>query len=113
MLLEELSGVRLSQRPPLEDPPKTLGEILRSMRLAYARAHLVNADLSEYNVLTDGGSVWLIDWPQAIDASHPNSGELLRHDVNAITAFFRRAYDAELDQEKAFDYVTGRTEQLE
>lgn len=112
VLLEELSGVRLSQRPFLEDPAKALRNIIDSVRLAFAKAGLVNADLSEYNVLTDGASVWLIDWPQAVNASHPNSLELLKHDVDAVTAFFRRAYGVELDRQKALDYVVGKTEEL-
>ena len=81
VLLEELSGVRLSQRPALEDPAGGLRAVLESIRTAYTKAGLVNADLSEYNVLTDGARFWLIDWPQAVAAEHPNGSELLIHDV--------------------------------
>jgi RIO kinase 2 len=108
VLLEELSGVRLSQRPYMEDPAGALRSVVGSARIAYMRAGLVNADLSEYNILTDGRSVWLIDWPQAVSTSHPNSGELLMHDIKAVTTFFRRAYDIESDVEGAFEYVTGK-----
>lgn len=113
VLLQELSGVRLSQRPYLEDPDRCLGDILGSMRLAYTKASLVNGDLSEYNVLTDGAKVWLIDWPQAVSASHPNSEELLKHDVGAVISFFRRAYGILMDQEIAFDFVVGKSKRLE
>lgn len=108
VLLEELSGVRLSQRPYMEDPVAALSKVIESMRKAYQEARLVNSDLSEYNILTDGSSVWLIDWPQAVAASHPNSGELLLHDVMAVFTFFRRAYDIEEDPKKAYDYITGK-----
>jgi RIO kinase 2 len=113
VLLQELSGVRLSQRPYLENPMGALKTIVESMRTAFVEARLVNADLSEYNILTDGASVWLIDWPQAVDSGHPNSDELLRHDVNAVTTFFRRAYDVESDAERIFLYVRGKTAALE
>ena len=113
VLLEELSGVRLSQRPYLENPRKALRTVIESVRVAYTRARLVNADLSEYNILTDGASVWLIDWPQAVDAGHPNSAELLLHDVKAVVSFFRRAYGVESDPTKVFDFVSGKTESLE
>ncbi len=113
VLLEELSGVRLSQRPFLEDPAGALRAIIDSMRTAYLKANLVNADLSEYNVLTDGASVWLIDWPQAVDAGHPNSADLLGHDVKAVTAFFRRAYAVDQDFESAYEYVRGLSSRLE
>ncbi|HEV2138306.1 MAG TPA: RIO1 family regulatory kinase/ATPase [Nitrososphaerales archaeon] len=113
VLLEELSGVRLSQRPYMEDPAEALKTVMESMRKAYSEARLVNSDLSEYNILTDGSSVWLIDWPQAVDASHPNSTELLLHDVNAVTTFFRRAYGVETDSKRAYDYVVGKSTRLE
>jgi RIO-like serine/threonine protein kinase len=113
VLLQELSGVRLSQRPFLEDPESALRTVIESMRTAYMRANLVNADLSEYNILTDGASVWLIDWPQAVDAGHPNGSELLMHDVKAVAAFFRRAYELDSDPAKVFEYVSGRSTSLE
>jgi RIO kinase 2 len=113
VLLQELSGVRLSQRPYMEDPARALRTIIESMRTAFVSAGLVNADLSEYNILTDGASVWLIDWPQAVDSGHPNSGDLLTHDVNAVTSFFRRAYDVESDAGEVFLYVSGKKQSLE
>jgi RIO kinase 2 len=113
VLLEELSGVRLSQRPYLENPKAALTKVIEAMRIAYVKVKLVNADLSEYNILTDGASVWLIDWPQAVDAAHPNSLELLTHDVGAVLRFFARAYGIELDQARALEYVSGRIGSLE
>jgi RIO kinase 2 len=113
VLLEELSGVRLSTRPELSDAHRVLEKILRAVREAFLSASLINADLSEYNILTDGERVWLIDWPQAVGTSHPNSVELLRHDVVSVVKFFGRAYDVVLDEERAIEYVTGRAEGLE
>jgi len=113
VLLEELSGVRLSQRPYLEDPKKAFETILGEVRTAYLKAGLVNGDLSEYNVLTDGVSVWLIDWPQAVAATHPNSPELLEHDVKAVATFFRRAYGVDWDADKAVEYANGQSSRLE
>ena len=113
VLLEELSGVRLSNRPELVDPKQALTRILAAMRVAFVDANLVNADLSEYNILTDGERVWLIDWPQAVHASHPNAVELLHHDVNAVLKFFTRAYGVTLGAETAFEYVTGKRPSLE
>ncbi|MDG7013379.1 MAG: hypothetical protein JRN11_02755 [Nitrososphaerota archaeon] len=112
VLLEEVSGVRLSQRPGLADQKAALGVILGLMRTAYLEAGLVNADLSEYNILTDGASFWLIDWPQAVDASHPNGTDLLMHDIMSVTSFFRRAYGVAADPQRSFDYVTGRSQTL-
>jgi RIO kinase 2 len=113
VLLEQVSGFRLSERPGLEDPAETLAVVLRSMRTAYVGARLVNADLSEYNILTDGEALWLIDWPQAVDASHPNSSDLLKHDVHAVVDFFRRAYEVDMDVGLAYDFVRGARSSLE
>ncbi|MDG6916391.1 MAG: hypothetical protein JRM85_02200 [Nitrososphaerota archaeon] len=107
VLLEEVSGVRLSQRPALADHRAALGVILGLIRTAYLKAGLVNADLSEYNILTDGASFWLIDWPQAVAASHPNGADLLMHDILNVTSFFRRAYGVDADAQRSFDFVTG------
>ncbi len=113
VLLEHVSGVRLSERPHLVDPRAGLKEILASIRKAYTEAGLVNADLSEYNVLTDGANYWLIDWPQAVGRDHPNTAELLRHDVSSIVKFFRRAYDVEVGEEAAFRFASGSAKSLE
>jgi RIO kinase 2 len=113
VLLEQLSGVRLSQRPYLQDPAGFERTVFDAMRIAFVEAGLVNADLSEYNILTNGASLWLIDWPQAVGAAHPNSLDLLRHDVVAVATFFRRAYDVETDPEKVLDFVRGESDDLE
>jgi RIO kinase 2 len=113
VMFEELSGVRLSNRPELVDPKRCLEAILEAERLAYTRAGLINADLSEYNILTDGEKVWLIDWPQAVGRSHPNALELLHHDVLAVLRFFTRAYGLEIVSTAALAYVEGKSDSLE
>lgn len=113
VLLEELSGVRLSQRPELEDPEVAARTVIESIKKAFLVAGLVNADLSEFNILTTGAALWLIDWPQAVGASHPNCRELLEHDVTTVVRFFRKAYGVELDEKKALLFATGEEENLD
>lgn len=113
VLLQQVSGVRLSERPYLVNPAGVERAIFDSIRLAFVDARLVNADLSEYNILTNGASVWLIDWPQAVDASHPNCSELLGHDVSAVAQFFERAYGVKTDPQKVLLYVSGKRTGLE
>jgi len=113
VLFEQLSGVRLSQRPEVADPNSLIQSILTAARLAYTKAALVNGDLSEYNVLTDGYKAWLIDWPQAVPTSHPNAEDLIGHDVRAVVRFFKRAYGLKMDEERAIAFVTGRAASLE
>ena len=113
VILEELSGVRLATRPELVDPRSCLNAVLEAERIAYLRAGLVNADLSEYNILTDGERVWLIDWPQAVARAHPNVAELLRHDVAAVVTFFKKAYNVDTQVTDAVSYVEGNSDRLE
>jgi len=109
VLLQELPGVRLSTRPELDDPEGLLAMILETVRDAYTKARMINGDLSEYNILTDGSRVWLIDWPQWVPPTHPNAKELLRHDVETVLRFFSRAYGVESDTEEALEFSTGKT----
>ncbi|MBI3859285.1 MAG: hypothetical protein HY296_03465 [Thaumarchaeota archaeon] len=113
VLLEHLSGIRLSERPELVDPEKSLEDVISSVRKAFMKAGLVNADLSEYNVLTDGARVWLIDWPQAVGSDHPNCKELLRHDVETVVKFFRKAYGTGISEGTAYSYAAGEASRLE
>ncbi|QQG49201.1 MAG: hypothetical protein HY247_02500 [archaeon] len=113
VLSEQLTGVRLSQRPDLVDARSSEASVFEAMRKAYLVAELINADLSEYNILTDGERVWLIDWPQAVRANHPNASEYLKHDVEAVATFFRRAFDVEMEPAKALAYVRGEASALE
>jgi len=113
VLLQQVSGFRLSERPTLADPMKAILTVLGAMRAAYLRAGLINGDLSEYNILTDGETLWLIDWPQAVGTMHPNANDLLRHDVTAVANFFGRAYRIKVVPNLAYDFVTGKSQQLE
>jgi len=113
VLLEELSGVKLVERPELDDPSSILRRIIESLRIAYGEGGMINGDLSEYNILTDGSRVWLIDWPQAVPTTHPNSDELLRRDIETVLKFFKRVYHVDTDASRVTQYVLGRTPALE
>ncbi len=108
VLLEELSGVRLTQIGKLTDPREVLLKVLQACRVAFSEAGLVNGDLSEYNILTDGEMIWIIDWPQAVGREHPNAKELLERDIRSVTKFFRRKYGVSADERSALLYVTGQ-----
>ena len=109
VLLKELPGVRLAVRPELVDPEQILAMILRTERAAYVEAGMINGDLSEYNILTEGTRVWLIDWPQWVSPSHPNAEELLKRDTRAVLQFFERAYGVSADLEPSLAYVRGES----
>jgi len=87
--------------------------VFSAIKEAYLKGGMINADLSEYNILTDGRSLWLIDWPQSVGANHPNAKELLEHDIKSVSAFFGRAYGVLIDPKDAFEYVSGKRKSLE
>jgi RIO kinase 2 len=107
VLLKELPGVRLTNRPELVEPRKVLREIFDTVREVYVKAGMINGDLSEYNILTDGVAVWLIDWPQWVGKDHPNAKELMRRDISAVAKFFERSYGLSADVDALVGYVTG------
>ncbi|KAH9257779.1 hypothetical protein BASA81_003797 [Batrachochytrium salamandrivorans] len=64
-------------------------QCLLLMRALWERCALVHADMSEYNVLLDGGGrCVLVDVAQAVDLTHPRATEFLQRDVRNVLRFF-------------------------
>jgi RIO kinase 2 len=86
---------------------------LANVRKAYLDAGVVHGDLSEYNVILNPDmSVLIIDWPQYVQKSHPNAGDLLLRDVKNVTDFFMRKFRVKIKIEAALSFVSGKTEKL-
>lgn len=111
LVMEYIDGARLVECTSIDDPEHVLQDILENIRLAYA-AGMISADLSEYNILYDvDDRVWIIDWPQSIDArAHPNARVLLERDLKNILRFFSRRFGLEYDLNRAIAYVTAMPE---
>jgi len=67
---------------------RLMHKILHYIELAYSRAKLIHADLSEYNVMVWRNEPFIIDVAQAVRIDHPNAVEFLRRDVYNIVRFF-------------------------
>lgn len=74
-----------------EDLERICRDLLEQVRIMVSRAGLVHADLSEYNVMIVDKTPYIIDVSQAVSIDHPNAVEFLRHDIDTIEAFFKRA----------------------
>ena len=108
-----IEGAELSKYKEIQRPEKILKEILRNVRKAYLKAHVIHADLSEYNIiLKPDGHVLIIDWPQYVMTDHANAAELLERDLKNVLAFFNRKFNVKVAIEEACDYVTGKTRSL-
>jgi len=90
----------------LDEPAEVLDEILLNVRAAY-RAGIIHADLSEFNIMVEGGKCVIIDWPQWVEAGHPNAEQVIQRDIENILAFFKRKYKITPLPEDALQCVTG------
>jgi RIO kinase 1 len=53
--------------------------------------HLIHGDLSAYNILYWHGDIWLIDFPQAVEARvNPHAYEILERDITRVSEYFAR-----------------------
>ena len=108
-----IEGAQLNKYKDIGKPEKVLKEILRNVRKAYLKAHVIHADLSEYNIiLKPDGHILIIDWPQAVKTNHANAEELLERDIKNVLIFFSRKFNMKLAVKEACDYVTGEARTL-
>ncbi len=108
-----IEGAQLTKYKDIGKPQKVLREILRNVKKAYLKAHIIHADLSEYNIiLQPDGHILIIDWPQAVKTDHANAAELLERDLRNVLTFFSRKFNVELAVKEAIEYVTGEAGSL-
>ena len=117
IVMGRISGVLLRHIREISDPLGLMIEILDGVRDCYLKGGLVNADLSEFNVLVEvedlkWRKVHIIDWPQAVPASHVNAAALLRRDVYNVLRFFGKRFKVNISMEQAFRYVIGLTNSI-
>ena len=108
-----IEGAQLFKYKDIGKPEKVLKEIMRNLRKTYLKAHLIHADISEYNIiLKPDGHILIIDWPQAVKTDHANAAELLERDLRNVLVFFSRKFNVKLAAKEACDYVTGKARSL-
>ena len=108
-----IEGAELSKYKEIPKPEKILKEVLRNVRKTYLKAHVIHADLSEYNIiLKPDGHILIIDWPQYVTIDHANAEELLERDLKNILTFFNRKFNVKVAAKEACDYVTGKARNL-
>ncbi len=108
-----IEGAQLSKYKDIGKPETVLKEILRNIKKAYLKAHLIHSDISEYNIiLQPDGHILIIDWPQAVKTDHANAAELLERDIKNLLTYFSRKFSLELAAKEACDYVTGKARSL-
>ncbi len=108
-----IEGGELSKWRKITNPKRVLKEILRNVRKAYLKAHVIHGDLSDYNIiLKPDMHILIIDWPQYVMTDHPNAEEMLTRDVQNVLVFFNRRFKVKVETSLACDYVTGKSRGL-
>ncbi|XP_027194258.2 RIO kinase 1 [Dermatophagoides pteronyssinus] len=80
-------------------------ECILMMRKLFNEAHLVHADLSEFNLLYNDGTIFMIDVSQSVEHDHPHALDFLRKDCTNINDFFRRKGVLTMTTKELFDFV--------
>jgi RIO kinase 1 len=83
-------------------------QLIGIMRRLYRVCNLVHADLSEYNILYNDGTLYIIDVSQSVEDNHPRSLEFLRMDIKNVGDFFRRQGVDTLQDRTVFNFITAR-----
>jgi RIO kinase 2 len=105
VVMGRIEGTRLVNVKKLDEPDSVLEQILYDVGSVYG-AGIINADLSEYNVLIDAaGKAWIIDWPQSVLTSHPNAAYLIERDVRNLVKFFARRFRCKKQEDQALKQV--------
>lgn len=105
VVMSLIAGPNLN-RCPLDDPQNMLDTIIKNVRAAY-KAGVIHADLSEFNIMVQDGKPIIIDWPQWVEAGHPNAEQILLKDLTTILTFFKRKHHISSTPEDALRCVTG------
>uniref|UniRef100_A0A8C9E549 Serine/threonine-protein kinase RIO1 n=1 Tax=Phocoena sinus TaxID=42100 RepID=A0A8C9E549_PHOSS len=87
-------------------PAPLLKNVIEYMRRMYQDAMLVHADLSEFNMLYQGGGVCIIDVSQSVEHDHSACLEFLRKDCANVNGFFLKHGVAVMTVRELFEFVT-------
>ncbi|MGP3667530.1 MAG: RIO1 family regulatory kinase/ATPase domain-containing protein [Candidatus Bathyarchaeota archaeon] len=107
ILMGKIDGLMLRQFKHLNRLEDVFLKILENVKLAYHRAGVIHADLSEYNILLDEEekNIQIIDWPQHVTTNHPNAQQILEKDLKNILRFFRRKFDLQIPFKDVLNFV--------
>jgi RIO kinase 1 len=93
----------------IEKPNNLYKRIMQSVKDLYRKAHLIHADLSEFNILynSEEDDYFIIDVSQAVLWDHPRAEEFLIRDLFNLNQFFGSMGTKLIELEKLYKWVTG------
>ena len=87
-----------------DEAREILNKIIIDIKKLY-HAKLVHADLSEYNILLDGKTPYIIDMGQAVSTRHPNARAFLRRDIINVLNYFYKTYNIQMDVDTIYNNI--------
>ncbi len=108
--LESNQPAPLLKNVVLEDPVDVFDEIIHMIDLSYNEAGLVHADLSEFNILWNGGPVF-IDVSQSVLTIHENAKRYLYRDIQNIVSYFTKLGVEKVDPLEIAKHIISKSEE--
>jgi RIO kinase 2 len=112
LVLEYIEGKRLSSLEELELDTGLFYQVVLQVK-HMLKTKFVHVDLNPFNILVsnDRKKVYIIDFPQWVPLTHPNSLFYLSRDLNNVASFFKRK-GVSLDGEKVINDTLNLAKQL-
>lgn len=111
IVMSMIDGEEIFHFSNLPNADEVYDEILTNIRRTYQDVKIIHGDLSPYNIILQPNyNILIIDWPQNVSISHPNSKELLERDLHNVLTFFQRKYGLKRTINEAITYVTKNFE---
>lgn len=108
VVMSFFSGVELVNVKVVDEPLPLFKDIVDEVKRVYFEAGLIHGDLSEYNIIIKkDGDFMLIDWPQFMKRSDPESEKYLKRDLEKIVSFFNKRFKLKLNPSQVLNYVLG------
>ena len=95
----------------LEDPEDFFEQLLEQLYIMRHEAKLVHGDLSEYNIMVQDQSPYIIDVGQAMSIKNEDDfnsfKDLYERDIKVVVNFFNRKYNLDLKLEEVLERLEG------
>jgi RIO kinase 2 len=103
VVMRYIEGVDARRIRP-EDALPTARDVVETVEVALENG-IIHGDLSPYNILV-GDRAYVIDWPQWIPASSPNSVEALSRDIARLEEFFS-GFNISIDKNRLINIIVN------
>lgn len=97
VVMSLIPGTLLNNISEMTDPSGIFDKCI-DLAVRLLKIGVVHADFSQYNIIVDEqGNVTLIDFPQCMKASNPDSEEKFNHDLKELERFFDLRFNLKIE----------------